>query len=152
MNDVAPELAKALEGDSEILRMFGISIEKAEPGQCHLSCVVPAALVNAGGFGHGNIAFTLMDTACAYAIRASGKRGVTSNANVTYTKGVVAGSELRAEASILTQTKRVITLRAETYIFEEAQSPAARSGSASSVPELSLSAHGSFVFQLRSHP
>lgn len=135
MTELIAELEEALQGDQGILEAFAMSLVRAEPGLCHLSAVVPTTLVNAGGFAHGSIAFALMDTACAYAIRAAGRRGVTSNANVTYVRGAKGEDELLAEVTVVSQTRRVATLRGETYLVQDGQRE--------------LAAHGSFVFQLR---
>ena len=97
--------------------------------------VVPNSLVNAGGFAHGAIAFALMDTACAYALRSLGRSGVTLNANVTYVRGGKEGDTLRGVTYIATQTRRVATFRAETWLETD--------------DEPILAAHGTFVFQLR---
>ena len=69
--------------------------------------------VNAAGFGHGSLAFTLMDTASAYALASNETMGVTVNANVTYVKGVSAGDEITARSSIFEGSKRMVSLRSE---------------------------------------
>ena len=132
------ELAEVLQADQGILDAFGMSVVSAEDGVCVIDCTVPSALVNAGGFAHGSIAFSIMDTACAYAIRSKGRRGVTSNANVTYVKGGEANSKLSGEVRVVSLTRRVASLRGEVHLHESGQS------------EPTLAAHGTFVFQLAS--
>ena len=132
------ELAEVLQADQGILDAFGMSVVSAENGVCVIDCTVPASLVNAGGFAHGSIAFSIMDTACAYAIRSKGRRGVTSNANVTYVKGGAANSKLSGEVRVVSLTRRVASLRGEVHLHESGQS------------EPALAAHGTFVFQLAS--
>lgn len=135
MAEISEELSSALAADRGILETFGMRVVLAQAGRCHLACTVPQALVNAGGFAHGSIAFSMMDTACAYALRSAGVRGVTSNANVSYVKGAQGGSELLAEVAVVSQSRRVATLRGETYLLEGSNRR--------------LAAHGSFVFQLQ---
>ncbi len=133
--NIPPDLAEVLNQDSGIFDVFGMSVDSAEDGVCRLRCVVPDTLVNAGGFAHGSIAFSLMDTAAAYAIRSLGTRGVTSNANVTYVRGGQGGSKMHARVEVISRTRRVASLRGEVYVEEDGED--------------FLAAHGSFVFQLR---
>lgn len=132
---IDPRLAEVLGADQGILDTFGMTVESAENGVCELACIVPHELVNAGGFAHGSIAFSLLDTACAYALRSSGRRGVTVNANVSYIKGGQGGCALRARVAIVSQTRRVATLRGEVFLTDNETED--------------LAAHGTFVFQLR---
>ena len=132
--EIDQDLAEVLALDQGILDAFGMRVLSARDGACRMRCVVPEGLVNAGGFAHGSIAFSLLDTACAYAIRSKGRKGVTSNANLSYVKGAQGGSELIGEVNVVSLTRRVATLRGEMYLDQAGQ--------------LGLAAHGSFVFQL----
>ncbi len=126
--------AAVIDTDNGILNCFGMTVLKAWEGECEIQAVVPQAMINGAGFAHGSIAFSLLDTACAYAISSLEMRGVTINANVSYIKGAVEGSRLLAKVSVVSHTRRVVTLRGEVLLNDEV---AAR-----------LAAHGSFVFQL----
>ena len=55
---------------------------------------------------------------------------MTVNANVTYVKSVAAGDEMIAQSSILTRSKRMVSLRSDVMVAED------------------LVAHGTFIFQL----
>ena len=135
MAEIDPEVLAHVAKDTSILEAFNMQLEAAGDGMCELSAVVTRELVNAGGFAHGAIAFSLMDTACAYALRSLGRSGVTLNANVTYVRGGKAGDTLRGVTHLATQTRRVATFRAETWLDTD--------------EEPILAAHGTFVFQLR---
>ena len=127
-------VAELVAKDQSILDLFGMRVDSACDGVCEVSCVVPASLVNAAGFAHGSIAFSLMDTACAYALASVGVRGVTISGNTTYVKGAQADSVLLARATVVSRTRRVASLQGETFV-ETAEGR-------------ELAAHGSFVFQL----
>ena len=131
---IDPRVLQALEQDRGIVETFGLTLEKALDGRCEFSCVVPQSLVNAAGFAHGSVVFTLLDTGCAYALSSLGVRGVTLNANTTYIKAAQGGSRLTATASVVSRTRRTATLRGEVYLADGG--------------EQLLAAHGSFVFQL----
>lgn len=134
-SQLSEHVVDAIADDQGILDAFGMKVVSAAEGQCEIHCLVPQSLVNAGGFAHGSIAFSLIDTAAAYAIRSTGSRGVTSTANITYVKGAVGGDCLEAQVIVLSQTRRVASLRGEVYLLKNG--------------ERMLAAHGSLVFQLR---
>jgi uncharacterized protein (TIGR00369 family) len=72
-----------------------------------------------------------MDSASAYACASQGVRGVTTNGNITYVKGANAGAELFASAEVVSQSRRVMSLKAEVMDHQG-----------------QLPAHGTFLFQL----
>ena len=131
---IHPRVAAAVVSDQGILEAFGMTIVRARDGACELTAVVPPGLVNAAGFAHGSVAFSLLDTACAYALGSLEVRGVTINANTTYVKGAAAGQRLTARVSVLSRTRRTASLRGEVYLAGE--------------DAAELAAHGTFVFQL----
>lgn len=134
MSDIAPQLAAVLEDDAGILETFGMTVVRARDGACLIESTVPDQLVNAGGFAHGAIAFSLLDTASAYCVRSLGTRGVTTSANLHYVRGAVGGDRLRAEVQVMHRTRRTASLRGEV-LLEDAG-------------EWVLAAHGTFGFQL----
>lgn len=131
---IHPRARSAIAADSGILKTFGMTVRSAQAGVCEALATVPDTLVNAGGFAHGSIAFSLMDTACAYALGSLEVRGVTVNANTSYVKRVEAGAQLTAKVSVLSRSRRVATLTGQVFV----ESDNGRE----------LVAHGSFTFAL----
>ena len=129
-DQVHPNVERVFGLDEGVANLFGYEVEQASEGQCVIRAVVSKQFVNAAGFGHGSLAFTLMDTASAYAVASTESMGVTVNANVTYIKPVSAGDEMLASSSILTRSKRMVSLRSEVLV------------------DGSLIAHGTFMFQI----
>ena len=129
-DQVHPNVERVFGLDEGVANLFGYEVEQASEGQCVIRAIVSKQFVNAAGFGHGSLAFTLMDTASAYAVASTESMGVTVNANVTYIRPVSAGDEMLASSSILTRSKRMVSLRSEVLVDE------------------SLIAHGTFMFQL----
>ena len=127
---IHPNVERVFGLDRGIANLFGHEVVNASDGQCQIRTTVTEQFVNAAGFGHGSLAFTLMDTASAYAVASIESKGVTVNANVTYVKSVAAGDEMIAQSSILTRSKRMVSLRSEVMVAED------------------LVAHGTFIFQL----
>jgi uncharacterized protein (TIGR00369 family) len=121
---------QAVAADKPLLDLLGIEFASAADGVARLETRVLPALVNAAGFAHGGIAYSLADIACAYALSSTGRRGVTLDAHVTYLKGATAGTHLVAVASLVSQSRRIASLRAEVHAGDV------------------LIAHGMFTFML----
>ena len=130
------ETRAALAADQGIIDTFGLTVIEIADGVCELACEVPDNLINAKGFAHGSIAFAVMDTACAYALRSLGVSGVTTHGDTHFVRGAGAGDRLYVRVEVISRTKRTATLRGETYLDPVGG-------------ERQLSAHGSFAFQLR---
>jgi len=131
---IPPQVAAVVAQDQRILDVFGMEITAAADGECTMRCVVPENLINAAGFAHGSIAFSLMDTACAYALGSLAIRGVTINGSTTYVSGAEAGSVLNTKVWVVSRTRRIVSLQGEVFIDTDEGEK--------------LAAHGSFVFQL----
>ena len=136
LSDLSEETRTALAADQGIMDTFGLSVLSIADGVCELSCVVPDNLINAKGFAHGSIAFAVMDTACAYALRSLGVSGVTTHGDTHFVRGAGSGDRLYVRVEVISRSRRTATLRGETFLDPEQG-------------ERALSAHGSFAFQLR---
>ncbi len=134
-NELTDVMQDVLAKDKGILDAFGMEVLAVEDGTCEILSRVPEGLVNAGGYAHGSIVYALMDTACAYALRSKGRRGVTVHGDVNYVRGGQAETVFRAVVSVSSMTRRVATLRGEVYIDAAGE-------------DAVLAAHGAFVFQL----
>jgi uncharacterized protein (TIGR00369 family) len=131
---IHPRIQRIIEQDRGILEQYNMLVTAAENGRCEIELTVTPAWVNAAGFAHGSIAFSLMDTACAYAIGTTENRGVTLNANVSYLKGGKAGDTMCAQVEIASLTRRTASLRGEVFVASDRQRQ--------------LAAHGTFTFLL----
>ena len=142
---IAPRVMEVVQQDQGILKTFNMQVVHAWDGVCEIVSQIPANMVNASGFAHGSIAFSMMDTACAYALGSTERRGVTVHGDTTYVRGGVAGSTFKARVQIASASKRVATLRGEVFVQLDVEET---DNSESSV-EWALAAHGAYVFQLR---
>ena len=136
LSHLPQETRDALTADQGIFDTFGLTVLSIADGVSELSCLVPETLINAKGFAHGSIAFAVMDTACAYALRSVGVSGVTTHGDTHFVRGAGAGDRLYVRVEVISRSKRIATLRGETFLDPEAG-------------ERQLSAHGSYSFQLR---
>jgi acyl-CoA thioesterase len=77
---------------------LGIKILEIEEGYSRISLVVRAEMVNGFGIAHGGIAFSLADSAFAFACNNRNNLSVALDVTITYTKAVQTGDTLIAEA------------------------------------------------------
>lgn len=131
---IHPRVQQVIEQDRGILEQYQMRVVAAQDGACEIELTVVPAWVNAAGFAHGSLAFSLLDTACAYAIGSTEHRGVTLNANVSYLKGGQAGDTLFTRVEVASLTRRMASLRGEVFILKDG--------------ERTLAAHGTFTFLL----
>lgn len=131
MSSINAGAQQLIHSDFSVQERFGISVHGAAEGKCRLSAMIDEGWLNGAGFLHGSVAFALMDSACAYACASCDVRGVTTNGNITYVKGAKVGAELFASAEVVSQSRRVMSLKAEVMDYQG-----------------QMLAHGTFLFQL----
>ncbi len=123
---------EVLAEDAAVAERFGYQYEWHKDGVCRLSATVLPEFVNAAGFAHGGLYFTMCDTASAYAVRSLGVYGVTTDANIHYARGAKAGEAIHAIAQVVSRSKRLASIRAEVRRSEDDQ----------------LLTHGTYTFTL----
>ena len=131
MSKIVPEAQELIDLDRSVRERFALEVHHASRGECRLSATIDKGWLNGAGFLHGSVAYALMDSASAYACASRGVRGVTTNGNITYVKGAKARTELFASAQVVSQSRRVMSLKAEVMDHQG-----------------QLLAHGVFLFQL----
>jgi len=124
-------LEQVIAHDAALLELYRIAVVDYGDGTSTLSATPRPELVNSAGVTHGSLAFTLADTAAAYAMAARGLHAVTINAAISYTDPARPDEQLTARASIRTAGRRLAAVQAEVH-------SAAR-----------LVAHGTFQFTIR---
>lgn len=72
-----------------------------EEGYCKLKMVVRKEMLNGFGILHGGIAYTLADSAFAFASNSYGRISVSINGSMTYSKSAKEGESIFAEAKAL---------------------------------------------------
>lgn len=131
---IEPHAQRLIDSDDSVRQRFGFDAVSAADGTCQLRAVINSGWLNGAGFIHGSVCYALMDSACAYACASRQVLGVTTNGNITYVKGAQSGTTLLATATMMSQSRRVMSLTAQ--VRDEGEE---------------LLAHGSFLFQLRAN-
>lgn len=92
----------------------GIRIESLEPGKAVCALDIEPHHHHPGGLAHGGVAYTLADTAMAWAVIGSAgfdSQPITIEQKMTYFEPAMEG-EMRCEAVVLRQGRRIVLLEA----------------------------------------
>jgi uncharacterized protein (TIGR00369 family) len=123
-------LERVVAQDAALLELYRITLVESGDGSCTLQGTPRAELVNSAGVTHGSLAFTLADTAAAYAMASRDLHAVTINAAISYTAAARRDEMLTAHAAIKTAGRRLAAVQAEVHSADR------------------LVAHGTFQFSI----
>ena len=98
---------------------LGIELLKIEEGECHLKMKVRKEMLNGFGILHGGIAFTLADSALAFASNSYGRISPLINGSMTYSKSAKEGDILRAEAKVFSISNKKADIDVAIYCNDE---------------------------------
>src|SRR5688572_20295797 len=88
---------------------LGVNIEGVTPGSCTVSMTVRKEMLNGFGISHGGIAFSLADSALAFASNSRNKKSLVINTAVSFTAPVKEADFLTAIAEETNITNRLGT-------------------------------------------
>ncbi len=123
MNDKAmiteaqKEYARRILTLNPFVKMLGIELVDLAHGEATCSLKVEEKHERAGGFLHGGVTASLIDTVLAFAVAthlASGENSVTIDLTVHYLRPLYRG-EITARAKVLRAGKRIVTASAEVF-------------------------------------
>lgn len=97
----AQEVVERLYGDDATARAHGIRIESVAEGRVEVSMVIRPDMTNGAGVAHGGWAFSLADTAFAYAAATVVDGVLTTGADIRFHSPAPVGTSLRAEAIVV---------------------------------------------------
>ena len=90
----------------EFSKWLGIEIIEIKDGYSKIKMTVRKEMINGFGTAHGGIAFSLADSAFAFACNSDGKMTVALDVSISYPKAVKENDILFAEAKQITKTNR----------------------------------------------
>lgn len=88
-------------------RWLGINVVDIKPGFAKLEMTIREDMVNGFKVSHGGIAFSLADSALAFASNSYGRIAVAMENNISFMKKVVSGDQLIAETEELSIGRRI---------------------------------------------
>lgn len=105
--ELAEKVVKKMMGDDAFSRWLGVEVEEVEAGRVRLSMTVSPEMTNGFGVAHGGIAFSLADSALAFASNGYGRVAVALENNISFVRRVEKGDRLTATAEELSLGRRI---------------------------------------------
>lgn len=93
--------------DDAFSQWLGIEVLQVEPGYVKLSLDIRPEMNNGFSITHGGIAYSLADSALAFASNSHGRVAVALETNITYIKKVSSGDTLTATAEQVSLGNRI---------------------------------------------
>ena len=81
-----------------LIGLFGMNIERVEPGSAEVSMTVKDGHLNAAGVCHGATIYALADVAFALACNSHGRQALALEVSINYLRPARSGDTLRAVA------------------------------------------------------
>lgn len=92
------EIVNKMLSNDAFSQWLGIQIDKIEEGYCKISMTVNKDMLNGFGIAHGGIAYSLADSALAFASNSRGKKAVTVTTSIHKIEKIIEGDTLVAIA------------------------------------------------------
>jgi acyl-CoA thioesterase len=105
--ELAQKVVDKMMADDAFSQWLGIEIVDIRPGYAKLDMKVRDEMVNGFNVSHGGIAFSLADSALAFASNSYGRVAVAMENNISFIKKVTAGDTITAESDELSIGRRV---------------------------------------------
>ncbi len=106
-NKLAKKVVDKMMADDAFSQWLGIEVVDIKPGYTKLEMTVRDEMVNGFGVTHGGIAFSLADSALAFASNSYGRVAVAMENNISFMKKVMTGDTLTAETEELSIGRRI---------------------------------------------
>lgn len=104
---LAEKVVDKMMADDAFSQWLGIEVINITPGYAKLEMTVREEMVNGFNVSHGGIAFSLADSALAFASNSYGRIAVAMENNISFMKKVVAGDTITAETKELSIGRRI---------------------------------------------
>lgn len=104
---IAEKVVEKMMADDAFSQWLGIEIAEIAPGYAELTMEIRKEMVNGFNVSHGGIAFSLADSALAFASNSYGRVALALENNISFIKKVVAGDLLTATTEELSLGQRI---------------------------------------------
>src|SRR5213076_817511 len=109
--ELAEKVVGGMMAKDEFSRWLGIEVVRVAPDASTTRMKVRPEMVNGFGVAHGGIAYSLADSALAFASNTHGKITVAIDNGITYPAALHVGDEITAVAEMESSTKRLAFFR-----------------------------------------
>lgn len=111
--DLAIKVVEKMMADDAFSQWLGIEVVDIKPGYAELQLLVRKEMVNGFNVTHGGIAFSLADSALAFASNSYGRVALALENNISYMKKVMPGDLLTAKTDELSIGNRIAVYNIE---------------------------------------
>jgi acyl-CoA thioesterase len=98
---LAKRIVAQMMADDKFSQLLGIEVIEVKEGACKIKMKVGPEMVNGFGIVHGGIAFSLADSAFAFACNNRNNLSVALDTSINFLRAVQVGDELTAETTEL---------------------------------------------------
>lgn len=120
-NDEAIKVVDKMMAKDYCSQWLNIEFIHLEAGSCHLKMKVRKEMLNGFGTLHGGMAYTLADSALAFAINSHGRISPLINGTMSYAKAAKEGDELIAKAEVIFLGNKKADIDVTIFCNEEAE-------------------------------
>ena len=114
MSKIHPVVKKMLDTD-EMTRWLNVEVIDSKEGFCKLQMTIRDEMVNGFKIAHGGIAFSLADSAIAFAANAHGRHAVSLSTSIRHLHPVYVGDTLTAEAEVTNMKHKIVNVDANVF-------------------------------------
>jgi acyl-CoA thioesterase len=120
---LAEKVVDAMFTNDPFSQWLGIERVKVEPGYCILKMQIRPEMLNGFAIAHGGIAYSLADSALAFASNSHGRKSVSIETSISHTVSLQEGDTIVATATEISLTNKIgiydisITKEANTVAF-----------------------------------
>ncbi|HET6527765.1 MAG TPA: hotdog fold thioesterase [Balneolaceae bacterium] len=111
--ELAEKVVEKMLADDAFSQWLGIEVLDIKPGFAKLQMNVRPEMTNGFNVSHGGIAFSLADSALAFASNSYGRVALALENNISFTRKVNAGDELTATTEELSLGNRIAVYNVE---------------------------------------
>ncbi|MFM8432989.1 MAG: hotdog fold thioesterase [Bacteroidota bacterium] len=101
-------------------KWLGIERLEVKPGRCVLRMVIRHEMLNGFSIAHGGVAYSLADSALAFASNGHGRKAVSVETSISHTVALREGDEITATAEEVSLTEK-IAVYSITIVNQNAQ-------------------------------
>jgi acyl-CoA thioesterase len=105
-NNLPEQIVDKMMENDLFSQWLGISIDAVSEGYCRISMTIRPEMLNGFGIAHGGIAFSLADSALAFASNSKNRKSLVLDASISFVAPVKSGDRITAIAEESNLTKR----------------------------------------------
>lgn len=94
---------------------LGIEVVNVSPGSCLLKMIIRKEMLNGFDIAHGGIAYSLADSALAFAANGHGRQSLSIETSIAYFNKITEGEVILAEATEIHKTNKIAKYNVEVF-------------------------------------